>query len=306
MSAPDYYIQHGTRNFRIEPERLVSRHREPDSVSLSYQAESADAYAIGAEIDGLANLPIVERERTKDGPLYLYRLLLEGIADPAKFFVETDYEESSPEEGWDEIRRVVFTRDPDHYWFTKGERLVDENTNIVIEGFENLYITDRTKRKHRAAGYYEVAMTLKGLKGAKTYKRRISGNVVTSVTRSEGSIGIVGDRYENFPPVDSGTNDSLSLSDGDEVEYDAASLQISDTHITASPPPTEYIGQPWTPPDPPDVVVLSLYGEKVKKFWPFGWVCNSMPCEKLGVAGADLWLVTVNYTFKVPTIPVTS
>lgn len=298
----DYYIQHGTKNMRVEPERLVQRHREPDSIPLSCQAESASAYAVGTEIGDYPNMPIVERERTKDGPLYLYRLLLEGIVDEEQLFIELDYEESTPEEGWDEIRRVVFTRDPDHYWFTKGERLVDESTNIVLEGFENLYITDRAKRKHRANGYYEVAMVLKGLKGDKPYKRRISGNVVTSVTRSDGTTAIIADRYQNWPPVDSGTNDSLGADDGEEIEYDAASLSISDTHVTTEAPPTEYIGQPWTPPDPPDVVVLTLYGENVKKFWPFGWVCNAMPHEKL--AGADVWVVTVNYIFKVATIPV--
>lgn len=291
--------------FRLQADKLVSRAREIDTLSQMWQAPSREQFAIGTAPDGWPGMRIVEIEPSEEieGQAYEIKLVCEGIADTDRFFIETDYEESTPEEGWDEIRRVVFTRDPDHAWFSKGAQIVSEITGVVIPGHENLYITDRAVRRHRANGYFEVSMVLKGIKGAKPYKRRISGNVTTSVSRAEGTLGIIGDRYEDFPPVDSGTNDSLGLSDGDEVEYDAASIEVSDTHLLAAAPPTDYVGQPWTPPDPPDVVVLTLYGEKVKKFWPFGWFCRSMPCEKL--AGTNLWVVTVNYTFRIFSIPVT-
>lgn len=384
MSADPFvepHIQHGLPNLRIAPEQLNGRSREPDSLQLEYQNESASAYPVRGLITGYDYLPIVERQRTQDGPVYKYRLTLEGLADAAETWRETDFEESSPEEGWDEIRRQVFTRDPTNALFVKGNRLRDtaltsvtgeadddkltktahglvtgqlfditfasgftgltsgsyyyairidadnikaattlanalastaiditaDGTGATITpvryGYEFLFITDRAQRTHRAAGYYEIAMMLKGLKGSKPYKRRINGNVVSSTSRFDGYSLLEAVRWEDFPPVDSETFDELSGTDI-EVEYDAASLQISDTYLSSDPPPFDKIGQPWTPPDPPDVTVFVLVGVVTKYFWPFNWVCNAMPCEKL--AGADIWLITVNYQFKVLSIPVAS
>jgi hypothetical protein len=70
-------------------------------------------------------------------------------------------------------------------------------------------------------------------------------------------------------------------------------------------PPTDKIGMPWIPPDPPDIVIIDLSGSFVaeKRFWPSGWVCVSMPCERLAIPSGEMWLVTVNYAFRPSRMP---
>lgn len=307
MAAPSAVFSHGEDTGQ-SAERWVERARGRDSFELTCYAPTRThaAYAVGQPAPDYPHMRIVEAQREQDIGSWLHRLQCEGIASQTQDFKELSRSDRSPEEGWDEVSLTIYTRVPDDARWRKGARLQRTNEDVTPPaGYENMYITDVGKIWSDADGYYELPLTLLGLRGTKPYKRRINGAVVTSVTRSDGTTAILADRYENFPPTDSGTNDSLGASDGEEIEYDAASLSVSDTHVTAEAPPTELVGQPWTPPDAPDVVVLTLYGESVKKFWPFGWVCTSMPCEKLAVTGAELWVVTVNYIFRLSTIPVT-
>lgn len=386
------HIEHGEKDLRLYGQSEQRSSGNPDSARVNYRDQTKTAYAIGSAPVDMSTMRIVEKELVQDGPGWLHRCQLEGIADDATY-IELEHVENEPEEGWDELGKRVYLTDPDALRWQKGARLqsdpitgisgeaddekltkadafadvltgqlayfdfasgftgltsgtvyaiikVDDSNiklattaanalagtaiNIsadgtggtlrpIVPGYEYLWITDRTKRKARGCeaalrlgltGYYQLDLQFKGLKGSKPYKRRINGNIVTSVSRLNGIVYLTADRYEDFPPVDSGTNDELSGPDL-EVEYDAASISVSDTYITTSPPPTEYVGQPWTPPDAPDVVVLVLTGEAMKYFFPYGWYCNSMPCEKIGVTGAEAWVVTVNYAFRVFRIPVT-
>ena len=128
------FIEHGLRNLRIEREKLVSRSREPDTISVQFQDVSAAAFQKGSTIAGFDYMPIVDRERTPSGPVYLYRLQLEGIEDAAVEWIETDYEESETEEGWDEIHRTIFTRNPDAAVWRKGTRLLVDAALTGVTG----------------------------------------------------------------------------------------------------------------------------------------------------------------------------
>jgi hypothetical protein len=139
-----------------------------------------------------------------------------------------------------------------------------------------------------------------GLEETKPYRRSINGQVVTSNSQFDGLTILTDDVWQNYPPTDSGSNAILSGTDLD-IEYDAATLSLSDTYISTSAPPTEYIGQFWTPPSPPTVTILSLAGTGTKYFYPFGWVCKSMNAEQ--IPGTTLWLITVNFAYQVPSIP---
>ena len=88
------------------------------------------------------------------------------------------------------------------------------------------------------------------------------------------------------------------------IEYDAATISLSDTYISISAPPTEYIGQFWNPPSPPTVTVMSLSGAATKYFYPFGWKCTSMNAEQ--IPGTTLWLITVNFAYQVLSMPTTA
>ena len=246
----------------------------------------------------------VEEDCEVVGQAYEQRLTCEGILDNAESatYLELDRVERSPEEGWDELALRIFTRDPDNARWAKGSRYTDD-AGATVPGFTNLFVTDRNPTRHRAKDYWMLELTLKGLKTSKEYKRRINGNVTSSTSRFAGYLSVSADRWQNFPPTDSGTDNILAGTDL-EVEYDSATVQISDTYIYADDPPFDKIGQPWTPPDPPDVTVLTISGESIKYFFPFGWKCSAMPAEKL--AGANVWLVTVNYVYQVASIPTTT
>lgn len=150
--------------------------------------------------------------------------------------------------------------------------------------------------------WQRAELVWRGLEETKPYKRTINGAAVSSTSRFVGLVTLTSDILTGYPPVDSGSDASLSGTDI-EVEYDAASLSLTDTYLTTTEPPTEYIGQFWSPPSPPDVVVLSITttGAPLKFFWPYGWKVDSMPIEK--IPGCDVWIVSINYRYQVPSIP---
>lgn len=371
------YIQHGQKNLSVEQEKLVSRSREPDTVSRTFQSDSASAYPVGSNIAGYTYMPIVDRERNQSGPLWIYRLQLEGIADESKVWIETDYEESTPEEGWDEIRRSVFTREPAAEGWKQGARMQSDaltgvigtastdklekvghglltgqlfaitfasgftgltsgNEYYVIRidadnikaaltnadaiagtainitgdgtaatitpvpvGYENLWIMDRGQRKHRAAGYWEVNMTLKGLRGEKPYKRRYSGAPQTiSPGQYDGYYAAIFATYVGWPPV-AGPNASISGSDL-TIEWDVPQTQITDTFVTSTPPPTNKFGF-WTPNDPPTVFYFPMLGMSYTYHVPWGWKLMNMSADQL--AGQQLWLLSLTFGTQVATTP---
>lgn len=151
--------------------------------------------------------------------------------------------------------------------------------------------------------WHTADLTYRGLESQKPYKRRINGAVTSSNSQFDGYTLLSSTIWEDFPPVDSTTTGVLSGTDID-VEYDSATLSLSDTYLSSDPPPTDKIGQFWTPPDAPDVSVFSLSGTGIKYFYPFGWKCTSMPAEQL--PGTDIWLITVNYTYQPISIPTTA
>ena len=145
-------------------------------------------------------------------------------------------------------------------------------------------------------------LTWRGLEEFKPYRRSINGQVVSSASKFAGYISLSDNIYQNYPPTDSGSNATLAGTDLD-IEYDAATVSLSDTYFSTSEPPTDYIGQFWTPPDPPDVTIMSLSGEATKYFYPFGWKCVSMNAEQ--IPGRTMWLITANFAYQVPTMPTT-
>ncbi len=296
----DPYIQHGSPNLALPDQRFAQRSRELDTIAISFQDESATVYPVGSILADYPGMPIVERERNKEGPVYQYRLQLEGIADPAQIYVETDYGESSPEEGFDEIRRSIITQQPSHAWFIKGAQLRSELTNLVLPGYENMYVVDRDQHKHRAAGYYEVGLALKGMLGTKVAKRRINTSGQAVSARVQGLHNIGGTVYLGYPPVAIGSA-NLATVDEQQIEYDIPGISVSDSLLTTVEPPNVMIGQFWNPSNPPAVGGITLLGEAYTYHIPYGWKCTSLQSEKL--AGADVWFVNITWAYQRETTP---
>ena len=293
----DPYIQHGSPNLALPDQRFAQRSRELDTIAISFQDESASVYPVGSIIADYPGMPIVERERNKEGPVYQYRLQLEGIADPAQLYVETDYSESSPEEGFDEIRRSIITQQPAHAWFIKGAQLRSALTNLVVPGYENMYVVDRDQHKHRAAGYYQVGLALKGMLGTKVAKRRINTSGQAVSARVQSGLSIVSPIYIGYPPVLIADGDAiLHTVAGQQLEYDIPGISVSDSILTTVEPPNVMIGQFWNPANPPTLGGINVLGEAYTYHIPWGWKCTSLQSEKL--VGAGVWFVNITWAYQ--------
>lgn len=277
-----------------------------DSFETAWMAPTRNesTLAIGAPAPGHPYMRIVRARREQDSESAWYHALTcEGIAGNLDF-KELGRVDNEPEEGFDEIRLTVFTRTPDDSRWRRGQRLFRSPTDPTPPvGYENMYIMDRGKVWAEAEGYYQLPLVLKGLIGStKLGKRRISSSSESSESRFSGFTVLAGDMYTGYPPVDSGLNASLSGT-GLAVEYDSPSIIVTDTIVTTTEPPTDYIGRFWAPDDPPDVSYLTLSGTGTKYFFPFGWKCIGMQIEKL--TGVNVWFVVVSWAYQRPTVPTT-
>ena len=291
----------GNTLFRLKPDKLRKTAREIHALQALWQTPAAEYFKIGAAPPGYPNMRIitVADDPEIEGAAYEQSLDCEGILGE-ETYLELDRSETQPEEGWDEMRLRIFTREPDAARWARGARLVND-AEALIPGFENMYITARSPRVHRAKDYHELDLTLKGIKGAKPYKRRINGAVTSSNAKFDGPMAISSPVYAGYPPTATGGSAGVSGEDY-EMEYEAGSISLVDTWLTNAAPPTQYIGQFWIPPDPPDVTVMSLVGANRKYFFPFGWKCTAMPCEQ--IPGTSLWLVSSSFAYQVPSIPI--
>jgi hypothetical protein len=293
MIAPFHY--YGTVEMATESERLIDRHREPQSITLSRQSADKHAFKAGTFLDEYPTMPIVERERLQDGPVFQFRLALEGIEDPDQIFIETDLVQSQPEEGWDEVTRTVFTRQPKHQWFQKGAQIIDAYTGQVVPDMKYLWVMDRQERPARAATYFEVGMALRGLIGDKPFKRRINGTPQTVAPGVfEGVTIISAPTYSGFPPVE-GPPTGISGADLD-IEYDIPQISITDVFVTTTPPPTDKFPGFWSPTDPPLVFVFPMYGLTYTWHLPWGWKVTNLQSEQL--AGQQLWIIALTWGYQ--------
>lgn len=168
--------------------------------------------------------------------------------------------------------------------------------------FPNLFLFD-VSIVDDSTDWKTADLTYRGFEALKPYERTITGNVTTSSSKSDDTTWILADRWENYPPTDTGLDNSISVDPGDELEYDQCGLSVTDTYLTTTEPATDKVGQPWNPPDAPDVAVLTLYGENYKYFFPFAWVCQAMNVQK--IPGRDVWLVAVTWIYRVFSMPTT-
>lgn len=169
--------------------------------------------------------------------------------------------------------------------------------------FANLFLTDVNVTDDNT-DWKSADLTYRGLESLKPYKRTITGQVTSSTSSSDITTMILADRWQNYPPTDTGTDNSLGVDAGDELEYDQAGLSVTDVYLTDVEPATDKVGSPWNPPDAPDVAVLTLYGERYKYYFPFAWKCTAMNVQQ--IPGRSVWLVSVTWIYQVsqmPTLP---
>lgn len=285
------FLEFGTQQMLLDPPKLISRYGEPDTRPVSLQHSDGNLYRIGTTHPDYPRMPIIERECYRDGPVFIYNLQLEGIDDAEKFFLETSFEETEAEEGWDEVTWSVFTNQPYHNWFKKGEQLRDPITGNVMVGFEFMWITD-IQRRRRSSGYYDVGLKLKGLRFDKPAKRRIGSTSQAIAARADGTVYF--GTYYGWPAQFGGLS-TFSVTDAN-VEFDLPQVSVTDTLLSKNPPPTLLVPGFWTPPDAPDVFVIPLGIADATYHCPYGWKVLNLQSEQ--IPGKSLWLISITWGYQ--------
>lgn len=287
----------------LAPDKPSIRAMEIHTLRAEWQTADANHFKIGDAPPGWPNMRIVTIDPNTEvvGAAYEVKLDCEGIADDSDFIM-TGLVENETEEGFDELAVTIFTREKNDPRWLKGGRLTNEAGQVLV-GYENMYIAARNPQQHRAKGYWAIGLTLKGLLKAKAYKRRIQGASVSSSSVTDpASVTYINEpNYgSTYPPVYLGTSTTVTFLENTNVEYEAGSVSLTDSWVCIGTPPTDKIGQCWSPPSPPDVSYSVWPGQNYKYFFPIGWMCNSMPGEQ--IPGTNIWFLSSTFVYKLPRI----
>lgn len=283
MSLLPLFIEHGQPVMKIS-ERPVEVIDGLDSLDVAWQTRNRDDFRVGFAPPEHPHMRIVEREPNRNGPVWTQRLRCEGILGHVPYKL-LPYRSNSPEEGFDEIDQPVITREPGSALWARGAQL---------PGFPTMWITDRAPAQHRAYGYYDLGLRLKGIIEGKPAKRRIgtqtftwSGDEIEWAMIQQGVVG--------WPPVAGGLfMGGFGLKNW---EVDQPGISVTDTLLSLSPPPTWLVPGFWVPPDaPPLNLVPYVASENPRYHWPHGWHCANLQSEQ--VLNVACWFISIQWSTK--------
>lgn len=177
----------------------------------------------------------------------------------------------------------------------------------LVFGHELMFITGKQDRPADAKDYHHLDLELKGLLMRDGDSKPIvrtwdtAGNKSTS--KFDGYALLTGDIYEGFPPVDSGSNATLSGT-GISVEYDVPQVRVTDTMVTTTQPQADWLYQFWQPENAPTVTLFSLSAAEYTYRFPFGWKLASMNVQE--IPGKQVWLLSLTWEKLPATIATTT
>lgn len=260
-----------------------------DRISGTYVTPTTTALAGGDALPGYAGMIIFDCEAVRTSQCIRWRIDAQGSLDgsnPTKTI--SNGKRRTLDEGWDQRSITVKTWDADLY------ALGDEHATYPF-----LYVHD-IDQSDDGTDWKTLNVTYLGLEEEKPFKRRINGTVNVTNTQFSGFSSFTGDIYLGYPPIDSGTNASLSGTDI-AIEFDNPGISVTDTLISVDAPPVSMIGKFWTPQDAPDITYLTLAGTGIKYFIPFGWKCANIASEQ--IPGKDLWLMSITWVHQPASVP---
>lgn len=287
-------ILHGALDFAIEPPKITLRPNGLDTVSQLWQNRNPLIFARGGRFPGLSNFFITESEPTIEIENYANEIRVrgEGLADGQDR--EEDNEIAVTDEGWDQGPMTWLTLDPSK--FKRGN---------LHPHYSTLWLLDVQKKRVAGPrgsmeGVWRVSGDHKGILLQDTglpkgRKRRVTvGNQVVS-SSVPLTLGY------SSPGVSPFKNEAGTFTGWGDLRYtalDSSRVQVSDTFLTWTAPPTDQLPGHLTPENAPpvkDIFATPWYSTAGFTWnWPWGWKLVSISSEPLiyGVPGVP-YLTTI-------------
>lgn len=303
MPAPASIISHGETGFRLRSDVPRRRARQIHDLEQTWCMAVANAFNLGDAPPDYPNMRIVEIEPldTYESSSHALRINCEGFLGN-ETHIETSRRESQPEEGWDVLNLGIITRNPELARWMKGAQYQLE-TGATIGGYERMWITDRDVDAHRARDYFELGLTLKGLRYDKPFKRRINTTGQT-VTNDEFPGIIISGVYSGFPPVPTGYAmfGPQVIPGTVAAEFDLPQISVTDTFVSTTPPPTELVPGYWIPSNAPTVNIITTSFQSDRTYhYPSGWKVLNLQSEQ--IPGQHIWLISLTWGYQIPSTP---
>lgn len=164
-------------------------------------------------------------------------------------------------------------------------------------GYEAMFAVDRQDRI-TGHGFYEFALSYKGMLNPKAAKRRINTTPQSVSVEGATGTGLFGS-YSGWPAAYGGTVGVTYT--GDRVSLDLPGVSVTDVMISSDPPPTGLVPGFWVPPDAPSITTWSLTFADPVYHLPHGWKCLNLQSEQ--IPGKNLWLIAVTWGNQRETTP---
>lgn len=177
----------------------------------------------------------------------------------------------------------------------------------LVLGHELMFITGKNDRPADAQDYHHLDLELKGLLmrdgDSKPIVRQWETASGKYTSRFDGLSILTGDIYSGFPPVDSGSDVTLSGTNLN-VEYELPALRVTDTMVTTTEPDANWLYRFWTPEDAPAISLYTMSAEEYLYRFPFGWKLVAMNVQV--IPGKRVWLLQLTFEKVTAATPVTT
>lgn len=288
---PDLQL-YGLKDFALDLPREKPGRKGLDAVRQRWQASSKDAYKQDergrlSRFPGYSTMFIDDLECSEEIPGHAYEFDLKGTGLLNGRDKWIDGPHSQPEQGWDTASYTVYTRQPDLL-----------KNGLVHPSIASLWVADHDKERE-IGDIYRVELSYKGIIPvdgiAKPYKRQISVNSATLSTSEPLKVYV------------RQTSGNYVLNEQPRYyNLESPRIQVTDSFLSLTEPPTLGIPGNWIPPDAPEVralltsqayedpIVLAYINASIEQSInvPSGWVLKSIASEKL--ASANVWLTSLS------------
>lgn len=270
----DAILYHGDfdQPYQLDTPKLKLRMDDLDQLQWKWAAPTVDAFVKGTAAPApYQNFLIQDLDVEPEDSEYLFSLACEGLYQMKARRVKNGYQETGKIGEWDTFSDRWFSGAKGH--FQKGQR----SGNYVC-----ISATDIEKLSGVAA--WECSAEFAGLK-----KRQSPRRVCTS-----NGLVISSDQVR--------VNLEQGWAEARKGQASLPKIVITDTQEDFSPAPTNAVPGMRTPPNAPNVRIITFTGDDVRAIWPWGWVFTCGYDQPFGL-DVPLYINTYSYELNQRYLP---